>query len=89
MLFRFQSTGGGKTSQEIIEDLAIDILSRLPHEFSLDEAKTKFPVRYEESMNTVLVQELIRFNRLIAVIRSSLQVREMACQQNCSTFCSL
>ena len=34
--------------------------------------QTKFPVLYEESMNTVLIQELIRFNRLTKVIRSSL-----------------
>lgn len=32
----------------------------------------KYPVRYEESMNTVLLQELIRFNRLTAVVRRSL-----------------
>lgn len=35
--------------------------------------QTKFEVRYEDSMNTVLIQELIRFNWLIQVVRSSLQ----------------
>ena len=35
-----QSSGaGGKTSQEIIEDLASDILSKLPLEFNLEETK--------------------------------------------------
>ena len=33
----------------------------------------QFPVVYEESMNTVLRQELIRFNRLTSVVRSTLQ----------------
>ena len=33
----------------------------------------KYPVIYNESMNTVLRQELIRFNRLTKVVRSSLQ----------------
>ncbi|XP_038073730.1 dynein heavy chain 3, axonemal-like isoform X4 [Patiria miniata] len=67
-----QASGAGRTAQQIIEDLASDILSKIPPNFNLEEVKMKFPVRYEESMNTVLVQELIRFNRLIDVIRSSL-----------------
>jgi hypothetical protein len=32
----------------------------------------KYPVMYEESMNTVLQQELLRFNALLAVVNSSL-----------------
>ena len=33
----------------------------------------KFPTDYNESMNTVLVQEIVRYNRLTAVMQSSLK----------------
>nr|XP_006820578.1 PREDICTED: dynein heavy chain 3, axonemal-like [Saccoglossus kowalevskii] len=68
-----QSGGGGKSSQEIIEDLSADILSKIPPDFDIAMIIRKYPVVYNESMNTVLRQELIRFNRLISVIRISLQ----------------
>uniref|UniRef100_A0A8C3L813 Dynein axonemal heavy chain 3 n=1 Tax=Chrysolophus pictus TaxID=9089 RepID=A0A8C3L813_CHRPC len=64
--------GGGRSPQKIVEDLAQDILSKLPDDFDIEEVMKMYPVLYEESMNTVLRQELIRFNRLTQVVRSSL-----------------
>uniref|UniRef100_A0A8C4VGB9 Dynein axonemal heavy chain 3 n=1 Tax=Falco tinnunculus TaxID=100819 RepID=A0A8C4VGB9_FALTI len=58
--------------EDIVEDLAQDILSKLPDGFDVKEVMKVYPVLYEESMNTVLRQEIIRFNRLTEVVRSSL-----------------
>ena len=41
--------------------------------FALDDVQAAYPVRYEQSMNTVLVQEVIRYNRLLKALQSSLQ----------------
>lgn len=49
--------------QEVVDELAEDILSKLPADFDIQLVIDKYPVMYEESMNTVLRQELIRFNR--------------------------
>ncbi|KAM7329251.1 hypothetical protein ACRRTK_010864 [Alexandromys fortis] len=67
-----QSGGSGKSPQEVVEELAQDILSKLPSDFNLEEVMKMYPVVYKESMNTVLRQELIRFNRLTKVVRRSL-----------------
>ncbi|XP_048874195.1 dynein axonemal heavy chain 12 isoform X2 [Brienomyrus brachyistius] len=54
-------------------DIANDILTKLPRNFDIESALVKFPVRYEESMNTVLVQEMERYNTLRTTIYNSLQ----------------
>nr|WAW84833.1 axonemal dynein heavy chain reconstructed 1 [Halisarca dujardinii] len=68
-----QTSGGGKSAQEVIDELAADILSKLPANFNLEQVMKQYPVVYNESMNTVLRQELIRFNRLTTVVRSTLR----------------
>ncbi|XP_071332600.1 dynein axonemal heavy chain 12 [Trachinotus anak] len=65
--------GSSSGSDNTLYDIANDILTKLPANFDTEAALLKFPVRYEESMNTVLVQEMERYNTLCSVIRVSLQ----------------
>nr|CAG4708520.1 unnamed protein product [Naegleria fowleri] len=74
---------GKETTHEadVLYELAGDILSKLPENFQIEGesgAENKFKVDYHESMNTVFVQELIRFNRLLNVIRHSLKQLQLA-----------
>ena len=48
------------------------ILERVPGPVPVGPVMTKHPVMYEESMNTVLIQEVIRYNRLLQTVRSTL-----------------
>ena len=74
-LMMTQSTEGsssGISAEDIILSTAEDILSRVAPPFDLEVATEKYPVDYHESMNTVLTQELVRFNALLVLVHSSL-----------------
>ena len=64
--------GGGKSADEVLDELVASLLEQIPEEYDRERVMKKYPIRFDESMNTVLAQELIRYNGLIAVIRSSL-----------------
>ncbi|KAF5272087.1 hypothetical protein FQA39_LY01170 [Lamprigera yunnana] len=54
-----------------------DILTKLPANFELGVAKERYPFNFEKSTNTVLIQEMEAYNKLLSEIRSSLR-----CLQN-------
>jgi len=62
----------------MINALADSILKDVPDVYDVESAEKAYPVRYEQSFNTVLTQELTRFNNLIRVIRSSLKNLKLA-----------
>merc|ERR1712070_623653 len=49
-----------------------DIQKNIPSDFDMEQVQINYPVSWGESMNTVLKQELLRFNNLLVVIRQSL-----------------
>uniref|UniRef100_A0A8C3ALZ8 Uncharacterized protein n=1 Tax=Cyclopterus lumpus TaxID=8103 RepID=A0A8C3ALZ8_CYCLU len=50
-------SAGGKTLEE---EIVAGIVEKIPQPFSVQEVMEKYPFLYEESMNTVLIQEVIR-----------------------------
>jgi dynein heavy chain len=73
--------GGGKTPDEIVDDLAKVIESSLPPDLDLEEAgPTSFRIinGNMDSLGTVLMQEIARYNKLLHVMRKTLSELQMA-----------
>ena len=65
--------GTGLSREEVVSKLAQEILDKTPPVFDTDEVYKKYPTRHDESMNTVLNQECLRYNSLLAIMKVSLQ----------------
>lgn len=72
------SEGGASSTDNMIKSKCVEIVSSMPAAFDVEKAEKAFPILYIESMNTVLQQELIRFNRLLSTIKSTLIQLEKA-----------
>lgn len=69
-------TGGdeiGPSREEIIDKIAVDILSKIPAPFDLDTIKKNYGINITPT-TVVLLQELERFNKLIIKMSSSLNL---------------
>ena len=57
-----------------MEETAKTILDQVSDPISITEVLSKYPVKYEESMNTVLAQEVTRYNKLLTTVKQTLLV---------------
>ena len=67
------SAGKGASREEVIMQKCEEILAKVPPLFDVEAVMGRYPTTYKESMNTVLTQECIRYNSLLAVMKRSLQ----------------
>ncbi|CCW59976.1 unnamed protein product [Phytomonas sp. EM1] len=74
------TTGGinSMTPDEQVAELAGVIKEKLCQPFDINKFRSKYPTKYEDSMNTVLVQEAIRFNPLLTIIHQTLDTLPLA-----------
>ena len=67
------SSGGGKSVEQSVGETLEIIEKNTPPAFDYEAIFKKFPTEYEESMNTVLIQEVIRYNVLLNLMKVNIQ----------------
>lgn len=65
-------SAGGSSREEVMEKSAKNILDKVPKPIDIVSVVEKYPVMYEQSMNTVLVQEIIRYVTILPTFTTRL-----------------
>ena len=65
------TSGGGKSSDEILEEVATDILNKLPKDFDTEDALRKYPTTYSQVYCTIHIST--KFRRYLKVKQPPLQ----------------
>jgi dynein heavy chain len=68
----------GMTPDQIITQKCASVLGLIPPPFEVESIQKRFPVSYENSMNSVLLQELFKYNKLIEKVTTSLRQLQKA-----------
>lgn len=71
-LLPYTSMGSSQTPEQEIEQTVKKLLADIPSQFDIAECTKKYPYTVTECMNTVLLQELVRYNGLLQVVKKSL-----------------
>jgi len=75
-----RSSAGSKEQERdtMVLNTAKMIEQKIPPPFDIEMITKKYPTLYEESMNTVLMQEIVRYNGLLSEMISSLKEIQLA-----------
>jgi len=72
------SSGSGKSIEQSIKELLIVIEKDTPPAFDYEDVFSKYRTDYNESMNTVLIQEVIRYNVLLNLMKKHIKTLKKA-----------
>jgi dynein heavy chain len=73
MVAEDSSGSGAGDSSHVLVEVAQEVLKKIPEAFDIQQVQAKYPVKYSESMHTVLQQECMRYNKLRFKIVSTLK----------------
>lgn len=64
---------GGSSPEELVKEKISKILKEIPKPYDPEHVNRMYPIKREESMNTVLNLEVERYNKMVVVVSSTLR----------------